>query len=236
MLKPEEVWNSRTQALIGNEAVNILQAAHIAIFGLGGVGSYVAEALCRAGVGSFLLVDNDCIAQSNINRQLFALHSTLGLLKTHCAKKRLQDINPDINVREYPVFYNEQTAADVHKALKHCDYIIDAIDTVSAKLLLIEESQKLSIPIISCMGTGNKTDPARFEISDIYKTSVCPLARVMRHELKKRHIKKLKVLYSQENPIKNRPPASISFVPSVAGLLIASEVVHDIAIKSKENL
>lgn len=225
---PDENQDSRTENLIGINAVNKLRSAKIALFGLGGVGSYVLEALARVGIGKFILVDNDHIVKSNINRQLLALHSSVGRLKTDCAKERIADINPDAKVECFPLFYAPETASTISESLQDCSYIIDAIDTVSAKILLIQEATRLNIPIISCMGTGNKLNPSRFEVSDIYKTSVCPLARVMRHELKVRGIKKLKVVYSRENPQKNHPPASISFVPATAGLLVTREVVKDL--------
>ncbi len=223
-----ETQFSRTQKLIGETSLQKLNSSKVALFGLGGVGSFVLEALARVGITNFLLIDNDIICESNINRQLFALHSTIGGLKTECAKKRILDINPNIKVTTYPIFFLSDTIHLIEDELKTCNYIIDAIDTVSAKILLIELAKKHSIPIISSMGTGNKMNPHLFEIADIKKTSVCPLARVMRRELKARNIQNVKVLYSKETPIKESPPASISFVPSVAGLLIASEVVNDL--------
>lgn len=230
---------SRMEILLGEEGVEKLAASRIAVFGLGGVGSYVAEALARCGVGGLTLVDHDIISVTNINRQLYALQSTLGKAKIQVAKERIHDISPDILVHTYETFYNEDSADLFH--MEDYDYVVDAMDTVSAKLLLIERAKKAGTPVISCMGTGNKMAPLRFEITDISKTSVCPLAKVMRTELRKRGIKKVKVLYSKERPIKNadknrekkgntdRPvPGSISFVPSVAGLCIASEVVKDL--------
>ncbi len=224
----------RTQMLIGNVALEKLKKSRIIIFGVGGVGSYVAEALARSGVGNIALVDNDTVAKSNINRQLIALTSTLSRPKVEVMRERILDINPCCKVNAYQCFYTAEKEVDI----KGYDYVIDAIDTVTSKLILIEEATKHSIPIISSMGTGNKLDATRFEITDIYKTSVCPLAKVMRRELKKREIKKLKVLYSKEEPItpcmqdenseKQRTPASISFVPSVAGLIIAGEVIKDL--------
>lgn len=230
---------SRTEILIGEEGIELLAKAKVAVFGLGGVGSYVVEALARCGVGSLILVDHDVISASNINRQLFALHSTVGQFKTEVAKARVRDIDSDILVHTYQTFYSGETAQLFD--LKSCDYIVDAIDTVSSKLLLIENAKKAGVPIICSMGTGNKLDPLKFEITDISKTSVCPLAKVMRHELKKRRIRKVKVLYSKEVPVKRKAqvtekkgstthpvPGSISFVPSVAGLLLAGEVVRDL--------
>lgn len=230
---------SRTELLVGDEGIKILCRAKIAVFGLGGVGSYVAEALARCGVGSLTLVDHDTVSLTNINRQIYALHSTIGKAKTQVAKERIADINSDILVNTYDTFYSEDTA-DMFD-MSSFDYVVDAVDTVSAKLLLIEKAKAAKTPIISCMGTGNKLDPTRFEITDISKTTVCPLAKAVRTELRKRGIKKVKVLYSREKPIKTkeqtqetkgtarRPvPGSISFVPSVAGLIIASEVVKDL--------
>ncbi len=235
---------SRTELLIGEDGLKRLGCAKIIVFGIGGVGSFVVEGLARCGVGALTLVDNDCVSLTNINRQLIALHSTVGKPKTDVAKARIRDIDPEILVHTYETFYGPQTK-DLFD-LKEYDYIIDAIDTVSSKLLLIEEAHRAGVRIISCMGTGNKLDPSRFEITDINKTSGCPLAKVVRTELRKRGIKKLKVLFSKEVPIKQsllngetkgttgRPvPGSISFVPSVAGLMIAGEVIRDI-IKEKK--
>lgn len=229
---------SRMEILVGEEGVNKLAESKIAVFGLGGVGSYVVEALARCGVGSLTLVDHDTVSMTNINRQLFALRSTVGRSKVMVAKERIRDIDENILVHTYETFYNEDTAGmfDFHSF----DYIVDAIDTVTSKLLIIERAKACNVPILSCMGTGNKLNPSRFEITDISKTSVCPLAKVIRVELRKRGIRKVKVLYSREKPIRvseteekkgrtDRPvPGSISFVPSVAGLMIAGEVVRDI--------
>ena len=230
---------TRMEMLVGEDGIRCLSSATIAVFGLGGVGSYVAEALARCGVGSLTLVDHDTVSVTNINRQLYALHSTIGRAKVQVAKERIRDINEDILVHIYETFYNEDTASLFD--FQMYDYVVDAIDTVSSKLLLIETAKKYGVPIISCMGTGNKMDPFRFEIADISKTSVCPLAKAVRTELRKRGIKKVKVLYSKEKPLKclentqeikgtgRRPvPGSISFVPSVAGLQIAGEVVRDL--------
>lgn len=220
---------SRTEALIGKDAVQKLNDAKVAVFGLGGVGSYALEALARSGIGSFVLVDNDTISVSNINRQLLALHSTIGRYKTDTACERLADIAPEAKVVCLNLFYSKDTAAGVETRLAGCSYIVDAIDTVSSKILLAETAFRLHIPIISSMGTGNKLDPSRFEVADIFKTSVCPLAKVLRCELKKRGIPPLKTVYSKEVPLLScRPPASIAFVPAAAGLLIASEVVKDL--------
>lgn len=229
---------SRMELLIGREGVTKLGTAKIAVFGLGGVGSYVVEALARCGVGSLTLVDHDKISVTNINRQLLALNSTIGRSKVQVAKERIHDIDDDIIVHTYEVFYNEDTEGmfDFHAY----DYIVDAIDTVISKLMLISRAKECRVPIISCMGTGNKLDPSRFEITDIARTSVCPLAKVIRSELRKRGIRKVKVLYSKEKPIavsrseetkgtSNRPvPGSIAFVPAAAGLMIAGEVVKDL--------
>lgn len=229
---------SRMEILLGEDGVNKLASAKIAVFGLGGVGSYVVEALARCGVGSLTLVDHDTVSLTNINRQLLALRSTVGRSKVQVAKERIRDIDENILVHTYETFYNEDTAGmfDFHSF----DYIVDAVDTVTAKLLLIERSKACGVPILSCMGTGNKLNPSRFEITDISKTSVCPLAKVMRTELRKRGIRKVKVLYSKEKPVKiteteekkgntERPvPGSVAFVPGVAGLMIAGEVVRDI--------
>jgi hypothetical protein ELI_4115 len=220
---------TRTEQLIGKTALKKLQAAKVAVFGLGGVGSYVLETLARSGVGSFVLIDSDRISVSNINRQLFALETSVGQFKTDAAVTRLSAIASDIKTDCLNVFYSEQTAASVEPHIADCSYIVDAVDTVSAKLLIVQTAQKLHIPVISCMGTGNKINPGLLEVADIFKTSVCPLAKVMRRELKARGIKSLKTVYSKENPIcSQRPPASIAFVPAAAGLLIASQVVKDI--------
>ena len=227
---------SRTEMLIGESAINKLKDCRVAVFGIGGVGSFVVEALARSGIGYLDLIDNDTVSTSNINRQLIALHSTVGRCKTEVAAERIKDINPDVTVSVINKFVLPENIDEFD--FSSYDYIVDAIDTVSAKLAIIEKANRNNINIISSMGTGNKLDPTKFEISDIFKTSVCPLARVMRYELKKRGIKKLKVLYSKEEPVKitsksgenesRRIPGSISFVPSVAGLIIAGEVIKDI--------
>lgn len=219
---------SRTQQLIGKDALDKLKNSRVAVFGIGGVGSYVVEALARSGVGNLDLIDNDTVAESNLNRQLVALHSTLGKPKVEVAKERVNDINPNIKVNAHQCFYLPEEADKF--PFEEYDYIVDAIDTVKAKISLVEEAYKANTPIICSMGTGNKLDPTRFEISDISKTSVCPLAKVMRVELRKRGINHLKVLYSKEEPVNvgSRTPASIAFVPSVAGLIIAGEVIKDL--------
>lgn len=220
---------TRTETLIGEEALQKLKKSHVAVFGIGGVGGFVVEALARSGVGQLTLIDNDTVKESNINRQIIALHSTVGQNKTDAFEKRLLDINPSIKVNKKNLFFLPESSNEIDFAL--LDYVVDAIDTVSGKIAIAEKCNEHSIPLISSMGTGNKLDPTKFEITDINKTSVCPLARVMRYELKKRGIKKLKVLYSKEPPVKNdnsRIPSSISFVPSVAGLIIAGEVIKDL--------
>lgn len=229
---------SRMEILIGDRAMKKLSQARIAVFGLGGVGSYVVEALARCGVASLTLVDHDTVSVTNINRQLYALRSTVGKSKVQIAKARIRDIDEGILVHTYETFFNEDTCGIFD--FSTFDYVVDAIDTVTSKLLLIEKAKASNTPIISCMGTGNKLNPSKFEITDISKTSVCPLAKVMRTELRKRGIRKVKVLYSKEKPIKpgdngerkgtaERPvPGSVSFVPSIAGLMIAGEVVNDL--------
>ena len=223
--------NTRTEMLIGEAAVKKLAECRVAVFGIGGVGSYTVEALARTGVGSLLLIDGDTVSESNINRQLIADCTTVGRDKTEVARERILKINPECRVEAVKLFATPENITSL--GLCDCDYIVDAIDTVTTKLALAELSHKISVPIISCMGTGNKLDPTAFEVTDIYKTSVCPLARVMRAELRKRGVPSLKVVYSREEPRRavkdsSLPPASISFVPSAAGLIIASTVVKDI--------
>jgi len=223
----EELY-SRTEMLIGKVGIEKLKNAKVAIFGIGGVGSYVVEGLVRAGVSNFILVDNDEVSISNINRQIIATTKTIGRPKVEVAKERILEINPEAKVETYKEFFMPESNEIFDNTV---DYIVDAIDTVTAKIELVLRAKKLNIPIISSMGTGNKLDPTKFEITDIYKTEVCPLAKVMRKELKNRGIEHLKVLYSKEEPIKQngkRVPGSISFVPSVAGLVIAGEVIKDI--------
>lgn len=217
----------RTALVLGDEGLIKLKNSRVILFGVGGVGSYTAEALIRAGVGHLTLVDKDVVDLTNLNRQLIALHSTIGRIKVEVAAERLRDIHPEAQITPIHQCYLPENAGDFH--LENYDYVIDAIDMVTAKLDLICACKEKQIPIISSMGTGNKLDPSRFEITDIFKTSVCPLAKVMRRELKVRGIKKLKVLYSKEEPIiKCTPPGSVSFVPSVAGLMIAGEVVREL--------
>lgn len=228
----------RSAMLLGEDAIERLLTKRVAVFGIGGVGSFCTEALARAGIGQLVLFDSDEVAVSNINRQIIALHSTVGRAKVEVMRERILDINPAAAVDVHKVFYTAENA-DLFD-LSGCDYIVDAIDTVSAKLELIERAKKAGVPIISSMGTGNKLDPSRFAIEDIYKTIVCPLARVMRYELRRRGIKSLKVLFSTEeaitpqnaepsSPQRRQTPGSISFVPSVAGLMIAGEVIRDLA-------
>ncbi len=234
----EEIKNqnqfSRTELLIGKVAIEKLHNSKVAVFGIGGVGSYVVEALARAGVGNFVLVDGDDVDLTNLNRQIIATNKTIGMSKVDVARDRILDINKDANVEIHKEFFMPETKGIIDNSI---DYIVDAVDTVTAKIELVVRANELGIPIISSMGTGNKLDPTRFEVSDIYKTSVCPLAKVMRKELKARGIKGLKVVYSKEEPIKQdgvdvetkkQTPGSISFVPSVAGLIIAGEVVKDL--------
>lgn len=229
----EESAFCRTKILIGDEGLEKLKNAKVAVFGVGGVGSFVVEALARAGVGNLVLIDKDQVSLSNINRQLIATHETIGKLKVDVAKKRILSINPEAKVETFAEFFMPGNTNILNNSIT---YIVDAIDTVTAKIELVMQAQKLGIPIISSMGTGNKLNPCLFEITDIYKTQVCPLAKVMRKELKQRGVKHLKVLYSKEEPLKSgiigengkAIPGSISFVPSVAGLIIAGEVIKDL--------
>lgn len=227
---------SRTINLIGEDKFAQLNNKKVLLFGIGGVGGFVAEALVRSGIGKIAVVDGDIVSRSNINRQILALESTVGKLKTEVFLERAKQINPDVEVVAYPLFYSDSNADEID--FSAYDYIIDAIDTVTSKLIIITKAVKAGIPIISCMGTGNKLDATAFKIADIKDTNYCPLARVMRRELKKRNIEKgVKVLYSEEQPIKPQgdeikgngvAPASIAFVPSVAGLLIAGQVIKDL--------
>lgn len=229
---------SRTELLLGEQAMERLKNSRVAVFGIGGVGGYVVEALARSGVGSLDIIDNDTVAESNLNRQIIATLKTVGMYKTEAAMQRIREINPDCVVRAYNTFFMPETEDEFD--FTQYDYVVDAIDTVKGKLVLIEKADRAGVPIISSMGAGNKLHPELFELADIYKTSVCPLARVMRTELRKRGIKKLKVVYSKEPPV--RPvkksqedsvrrdiPGSTAFVPSAAGLIIAGEVVRNIA-------
>lgn len=243
---------SRTQLVFGKEAMDRLKGSHVAVFGVGGVGGYTVEALARSGVGAIDIIDDDRVCLTNINRQIIATTKTVGKYKVDVAKERIEDINPDCKVTAFKTFYMPETADQFD--FTQYDYVVDAIDTVTGKIALIENAKKAGTPIISSMGAGNKVDPTAFEVTDIYKTSVCPLARVMRYELKRRGIKKLKVVYSKEKPIppvddmdiscrqhcicppgterkctqRRQVPGSTAFVPSVAGLIIAGEVIKDI--------
>ncbi|MCR3759935.1 tRNA threonylcarbamoyladenosine dehydratase [Clostridium felsineum] len=242
---------SRTELLVGKERLEKLKNSKVIVFGIGGVGSYSVEALARSGVGHIVLIDDDTVCLTNINRQIQATFKTIAKPKVDVMKERILDINPNCNVETHRIFVTEDNISDL--ITPDTDYVIDAIDTVSAKIALIVWCQKSNINIISCMGTGNKLDPTKFEVTDIYKTSICPLAKVMRHELRKRGVKSLKVLYSKETPLKpkldevitckegcvcsngsrkctqkRQIPASISFVPPVAGMIIGGEVIKDI--------
>lgn len=231
---------SRTALLLGEGAIQKLASSRVAIFGLGGVGGYCLEALARSGVGAFDLVDADRIDTTNLNRQILALRSTVGGLKTEVAAERVRDINPAANVRTYSIFYTDESALLFD--FSQYDYIVDAVDTVASKVSLALRAQEAGVKIISCMGAGNKLDPTAFEVTDIYKTSVCPLARAMRSQLKNVGVKSLKVVYSKEQPAQidnsaaqkrasGRPsPASCAFVPSVAGLIMAGEVIKDLVL------
>ena len=240
---------SRTELLLGSKAIEILKNAHVAIFGIGGVGGYVVEALARSGIGHFTIIDNDKVSLSNCNRQIIATTKTVGLDKVDVMKERILSINPDAIVDTYKCFFLPETQDQFD--FTHFDYVVDAIDTVSGKIAIILKAKEANVPVISSMGTGNKLNPMAFIVSDIYKTEMDPLAKVMRHELKKRHVKKLKVVYSKEKPIeplinddtqkeiartsRRSVPGSNAFVPPAAGLLIASEVVKDLTSAKKED-
>ena len=227
---------ARTELLLGEKAIEKLANSKVAVFGVGGVGGYVVEALARSGVGEIALIDNDVVSITNINRQIIATHKTIGLYKVDVAKERILEINPNAIVDVYKMFYNPQNADEF--SFSKYNYIVDAIDTVSGKLSLIEKAKEYKVPIICSMGAGNKLDASKFEVADISKTSVCPLARVIRTELKKRNIKGVKVVYSKEPPIKPqfdkqnsaelKVPGSTAFVPAVAGLIMAGEVIKDL--------
>ena len=235
MSEVEENQFSRTEMLIGKDAVETLGKIRVAVFGIGGVGGFVVEALARSGVGHFDLIDSDTVALSNLNRQIIATHSTIGKYKVDVMRNRILDINPDADVVTHKCFYLPETKELFD--FKNYDYVVDAIDTVAGKIQLIQQAKEAGTKIISCMGAGNKLDPTKFQIADISKTSVCPLARVMRQECKKRGIKDVKVLFSSEKPLpqntknldkKRSAPGSIAFVPSVAGLIIAGEIIREI--------
>lgn len=231
---------SRTEILLGSNAMDKLKNSKVIVFGIGGVGGYVVEALVRSGIGTIDIVDNDTVSLTNLNRQIIATWSTIGKNKVDVMEVRMKDINPDVIVNKHQCFYLPETAERFD--FSQYDYVIDAVDTVSAKIDIVMQAEKAGIPVISSMGAGNKLNPAAFEVADIYKTSVCPLAKVMRRELKKRGVKKLKVVYSKEIPLnpaenedirkenekKRQAPGSIAFVPSVAGLIIAGEVIKDL--------
>lgn len=231
---------SRTQLLFGKEAMQKLAGARVAVFGVGGVGGYVVEALVRSGIGAIDLVDNDTVCLSNLNRQIIATHGSIGAYKVDVAKERILDIAPECQVQAYRTLYMPETSGQFD--FTQYDYVVDAIDTVTGKIELVEQANRCGTPIISSMGAGNKVEPTAFEVADIYQTSVCPLAKVMRHELKKRGIPKLKVVYSKEKPItpivendatqeetkRRQVPGSNAFVPSVVGLIIAGEVIKDL--------
>ncbi|WP_296861573.1 tRNA threonylcarbamoyladenosine dehydratase [uncultured Methanobrevibacter sp.] len=229
---------SRTEMLIGNDGMEKLKNATVAVFGLGGVGSFVCEGLARSGVGNFILIDYDKTDETNINRQLIATEKTVGKYKVDLMRERIQDINPDANVETYKEFYLADSEIDI--ITEDLSYAVDCVDTIMAKIAIICSCDATNVPVISSMGTGNKLDPTMLEVADIYETSVCPLARIMKKDLRKRNIEKLKVVYSKENPIntndhainqnkKYKVKGSVSFVPSVAGLIIAGEVIKDIA-------
>lgn len=229
---------SRTELLLGNEAMRKLANSRVAVFGIGGVGGYTVEALARSGIGAIDIIDNDTVCESNINRQIYATLDAVGRYKTEVTSERIASINPNVKVNAFNVFYMPETSNLFD--FNDYDYVVDAIDTVTGKIELVMNAQKCGTPIISSMGAGNKLDPTAFEVADIYKTSVCPLARVMRSELKKRGVKKLKVVYSKEKPIapnnseqedktnRRQTPGSTAFVPSVAGLIMAGEVIKDL--------
>ena len=233
-----EAFSSRTEMLLGEDGVNRLVSARVIVFGVGGVGGYAVEALARAGVGYIELVDSDCVSISNINRQIIATHNTVGMYKTDAMRERILSINPEATVVCHNVFFDENSKDSFN--FSGYDYVVDAIDSLSAKIELIASAHKANVPVISAMGAGNKLDPTKFEVADISKTTVCPLARAVRIGLRKRGINHLKVVYSKEDPVippevsdgvKKRVPGSISFVPSAMGLIIAGEVIKDIALK-----
>lgn len=235
---------ARTKLLLGQDGIDKLQASRVAVFGVGGVGGYVCEALVRSGIGTFDIIDNDKVCESNINRQIIATTKTIGRDKVDVMRERMQDINPDVTVNIHKCFFLPENADEF--PFEEYDYVVDAVDTVTAKIALVMKCKEKNVPIISSMGAGNKLDASAFKVSDIYKTKVCPLAKVMRHELKKRGVKKLKVVYSEELPltpvndgtnvcekedstiVKRATPGSVAFVPSVVGLIIAGEVVKDL--------
>ncbi|MDO5154810.1 MAG: tRNA threonylcarbamoyladenosine dehydratase [Eubacteriales bacterium] len=229
---------SRIEGLLGKDAIKTLANARVAVFGIGGVGGYTVEALARSGVGTLDLIDNDQVALSNLNRQIIATHETIGRYKVDVMKERILSINPDACVNVYPCFFLPENADTF--PFEEYDYVVDAVDTVTAKIEIIMQAKKHNVPVISSMGAGNKLDPSAFRVADLYKTKVCPLAKVMRRELKKRNVKQVKVVYSEEEPLKpmwehsqleetgrRATPGSVAFVPSVAGLIMAGEIVKD---------
>ena len=230
---------SRTRLLLGEAAMERLAAARVAVFGIGGVGGHAVEALVRSGIGEIDLIDSDTVSESNLNRQLIATHSSIGRYKVDVMEERIRDINPQAKVHKYQCFFLPENAEQF--PFTEYDYVVDAVDTVTAKIELVMKAQEAGVPIISSMGAGNKLDASAFQVADIYQTSVCPLAKVMRRELKKRDVRQLKVVYSQESPLtpvgcdevppegRRAVPGSVAFVPSVAGLIIAGEVVRDLA-------
>lgn len=243
-VQEKENWCSRTEILLGSEGIERLKNARVAVFGIGGVGGHAVEALARSGIGALDLVDYDTVSLTNLNRQIVALHSTIGKYKVDVMKDRVLDIHPEIQVVTHKCFYLPETAEQFD--FSKYDYVVDCIDTVTGKIQLIEAAKTAGVPVISSMGAGNKLDPTQFQVTDIFKTSVCPLAKVMRRELKKRNIKNVKVVYSQEEPViakvqtkeqeelwssnpRKMIPGSCAFVPSVAGLMLAGEVIKDIA-------
>lgn len=230
-----ETADTRTLSVIGQDNMELLENSRVVLFGIGGVGGYCAEALVRSGIGHLILVDHDCVSVSNLNRQIVALHSTLGYKKVDVMCQRLKDIRPELEVTGLDTFYLPDQNLDY--LFEQADYIIDAIDTVTAKIDLVQKAKQYGVPIVSCMGTGNKIDPTRLQVADIYQTHTCPLCRIMRHELRKRQITDLKVVFSDEMPKKvdtgsGRTPGSLVFVPGSAGLLLASVVVQDLMKKS----
>ena len=225
-LNSPEAPLSRLAALMGEPSVNVLKNTHVAVFGVGGVGGFCVEALARSGVGTITIVDKDIVSPSNLNRQIIALSSNIGQPKVEIAKKRINEINPDCKVIAKQIFYLPETASEFN--FSDYDYVVDAIDTVTGKIEIIRVAKEAGVPVISCMGAGNKLDATKFEVADISKTSVCPLAKVMRKELKERGIKNVKVVYSKEEALHRRPPGSVAFVPSVAGLIMAGEVIKDL--------
>lgn len=232
---------SRTEALLGREAMEKLQKSRVAVFGIGGVGGYVCEALARSGVGAFDLIDSDVVSVTNINRQIIATEKTVGRLKTDVMKERIREINPEADVRTHASFFLPENADAF--PFREYDYVVDAVDTVAAKIALVVKTKEENVPIISSMGAGNKLDPTAFRVADLYRTKVCPLAKVMRRELKKRGIESLKVVYSEEEPLsvnlekaenpekRKAVPGSIAFIPSVVGLILASEVIKDLSLQ-----